>query len=83
MLVFDHEDISKDEGASCLATCESISSDFKVDTCQASDNSQQMNIFSTHEVVEYVIPSFSIVNVKLRHAIVTFGTSSEQVDVFQ
>ena len=41
-----------------------------------------MNILSTHEVVEYVIPSFSIVNVKLRHAIVTFGTSSEQVDVF-
>ncbi len=40
------------------------------------------NILSTHEVVEYVIPSFSIVNVKLRHAIVTFGTSSEQVDVF-
>ena len=39
-------------------------------------------MLSTHEVVKYVIPSFSILNVKLRHAIVTFGSSSEQIDVF-
>ncbi len=68
-LVFDHEE---DEGASCP-----VSSDLS-----DSDNSQQMNVLSTHEVVKYVIPSFSIVKVNLRHAIVTFGTSSEQVSVF-
>ncbi len=81
-LVFDHEasDISKNEGASSQAT--TYESDFQMDICQTSDNSQQINVLSTHEVVKYVIPSFSILNVKLRHAIVTFGSSSEQIDVF-
>ena len=39
-------------------------------------------IRSTHEVVDYVIPSFSAITVRLRLARATFGTNTEQLDVF-
>ena len=67
-------------GAECCETVGTVECPF---TSQASSNtSKQVNVLSTHEVMNYVIPSFSIVSMKLRRAKVTFGTSSEQVDVF-
>lgn len=45
-------------------------------------NGREVNVLTVHEVVDYVIPSFSIITVKLRHATVTFGESSNQVDIF-
>ena len=49
----------------------------------SSDTGQvQVNVLSTHEVIRYIVPSFSIVSLKLRRARATFGTSSKQVDIF-
>ena len=65
-------------GAECCETVGTVECPF---TSQTSSQ-KQVNVLSIHEVMNYVIPSFSIVTMKLRRAKVTFGTSSEQVDVF-
>ena len=41
-----------------------------------------VRVLSTHEVVDYVIPSFSVITVELRRVRATFGTSGEELDVF-
>ena len=65
--------------AECYETVDTESPCMSQVSC---NTSKQVNVLSTHEVVKYVIPSFSIVSMKLRRAKVTFGTSSNQVDVF-
>ena len=66
-------------GAEC---CETVGTECPCTSQVSSNTSKQVNVLSAHEVVNYVIPSFSIVSMKLRRAKVTFGTSSKQVDVF-
>ncbi len=46
------------------------------------DISYDVSVLSLYEVIDYIIPSFSVLQVKLRHAKVTMGDSLELIDVF-
>ena len=52
------------------------------DSASRFSNEVNVAVLSVHELVEYTIPSFSIITVTLRQARATFGAQSKQVDVF-
>ncbi len=46
------------------------------------DISCDVSVLCLYEVVHYIVPSFSVLQVKLCHAKVTIGDSLHRIDVF-
>ena len=68
------------ERGSLLSTF-SVNASF-TDAASQCSNELNVAVLSVHQVVEYTIPSFSIITVTLRQVRATFGVQSEQVDIF-
>ncbi len=74
-------DISSQSSSSCIECC-SVSPLFSETGITQDDEISTMSVLQVKNAIDYVVPSFSVLQAKLRPAVVTFGDSSDQVDVY-